>query len=236
MRVCVCNQAKEVALLLSSFVVEEKWRLLVKLSPICVLASSLWWTLPQTWRKKLWLNATAANSHGFFSAPPFVCQHVCSCTCTCVHVCLCWSICLNAVGSSVCQVSVIRIISKSHQAEPLISHLAWWTPARGNHGGETRPAMSVLLTYTLHLFECAWLYVPVLKWLEGHWEQILSYSGGGLLVPSSVINAGFAYTTQLMFHDCMARYLTSCGHNYTKTIRERIGRLYIFWNGSNKAA
>ena len=277
--VCGCNQAKEVALWsspclppplpLSSFVVEEKWRLLPKLSPACVLASSLWRTLPQTWRKMLWLKATAANSHGFFFFfTPFVC--VCMCFNVSlyarlpVHV----HIRLNAVGPSVSEVSVIRIISKSHQAEPLISHLAWWTPRSGEprRGDTSRSCLSFSLTLSVCLsvrdstclfpggLEGHWVRhrtFPSLEWIQysticarwssaGHWylkiQKIRSYSSWVWLVPSSVVNAGFARTSQLMFHDWTAQYLTSCGRNYTKMIRERIGRLYIFWNGSNKAA
>lgn len=68
-------------------------------------------------------------------------------------------------------------------------------------------------------------------------EQVKSYSCWKWLVPSTLITVWFAYTTQPMFHDCTAQYLTSCGRNYTKTIRDRIGQLYIFWNGSsNKEA
>lgn len=66
----------------------------------------------------------------------------------CMHNCLCLSICLNAVDPCVSQVSVIRIISKSHQGEPLISHLAWWGPTGGDHWGETRPA-PLCLSYSL---------------------------------------------------------------------------------------
>lgn len=184
--------------------------------------------------------------------------------CVCMRVCLCSSICLNAVGLSVSQVSVIRIISKSHQAEPLISHLAWWTPTWGTTEGRHVP---LCLSFSLTLSVCLSVHDYTCLFPKG-WralsvelnfllikinaistlnvaavamvikiELITSFSSWAWLEPSSVVNAWFAYTTQLMFHDCMAQNLTSCGRNYTKMIRERIGWLYIFWNGSsNKAA
>ena len=179
-RVCGCNQAKEVApwsspclppLPISSFVVEEKWRQMSKLSPACVLASSLRRTLPQTWRKILWLKATAANSHGFFfSLPPLFVCFVCRCVLTrlCVHV----HIRLNAAGPSVSQLSVIRIISKSHQAEPLISNLAWWTPRSGEprRGDTSRSCLSFSLTLSvcLNVRDSSCLFP---RRLEGHWVR-----------------------------------------------------------------
>lgn len=68
-----------------------------------------------------------------------------------MHVCLGPSICLNVVGPSVSQVPVIRMESKSHQADPLISHLAWWTPSQGTTEGRHVP---LCLSFSLTLSVC----------------------------------------------------------------------------------
>lgn len=143
-----------------------------------VLASSLWWTLPQTWRKILWLKVTAANSHGF--PPPFcllsvwiwvcvrafLCDHARSYVSVCVYIRPRSSICLNVVGPSVSQVSVIRIASKSHQTEPLISHLAWWTPAWGTTEGR-----HVLLCLSFSLSVCLSMHDYTCLSLDG-WRAL----------------------------------------------------------------